>query len=92
MSKTSKNEADMVRFRELLDSQNEWPASYLFKFIVPRAGLVHLEKLFPDTQLTIRASRKGTYVSVSINYLASSSDIIVEKYEAAAGIEGVISL
>jgi putative lipoic acid-binding regulatory protein len=83
---------DWVRFRELLDSQHKWPTRYPFKFIVPRAGLTHLEQIFAHSDLTVRASKRGNYVSVSVAYLASSADEIVDIYVAASSIEGVISL
>ncbi len=92
MTQDLKNAAGWTRFKELLDSQNDWPAEYPFKFIVPRAGLIHLEEIFPDDDLTIKESRRGNYLSVSVKIEAESSDSIVKIYESAAGIEGVISL
>ena len=83
---------EWLRFRELLDSQHEWPARYPFKFIVPKAELPRLEALLEGTELTVRASKRGNYLSVSARFLARSADDIVAIYESAARIEGVISL
>ena len=80
------------RFRELLDGQNEWPAPYLFKFIVPRAGLDNLKTVFGDHPVIVRASTKGRYVSVTARLYMNSSDDVLYIYKAAGAVEGVIAL
>jgi len=84
--------ADMDRFQALLDDQNDWPGEYLFKFIVPRSGLDEITALFGDSQFSVRASRRGNYVSVSARIVVASSDEVVAIYLAAGEVEGVISL
>ena len=85
-------EDDWSRFRDLLNSEYTFPASYLFKFIVPRDGLPHVEGLLSESELTFRASRKGNYVSVTAEYRAESAEAIIDIYESASRIPGVISL
>ena len=80
------------RFRKLLDEQNDWPAEYTFKFIVPEDGLPDLEAVFGKIPFTVRESRNGRYRSVTATVLVHSSDEIVALYEAASSIPGLISL
>ncbi len=79
-------------FRQLLDDQNDWPAEYLFKFIVPRDGLEAMKKVFGEHPVTVRASKKGNYASVTARIEMGSSDEVVAIYTAAAEVEGVVSL
>lgn len=88
----SKNEDWWENFRQLLDDQNDWPAEYLFKFIVPRDGVEKIKKVFGAQPVTVRASTKGNYASVTARIEMSSSDEVVAIYEAAAEVEGVVSL
>lgn len=80
------------RFRTLLDGQNEWPAPYLFKFIVPRSGLEELKDVFGEHPVIVRASTRGRYVSVTAKMKMGSSDEVIEVYRAAGAVDGVIAL
>lgn len=80
------------RFQTLLDDQNDWPANYVFKFIVPREGLDELTRVFGAHPVRVRESRKGNYMSVTARMEMHSSDEVVAVYQAAGRIEGVISL
>lgn len=80
------------RFRSLLDEQNEWPSTYLFKFIVPQTQLDEMKEVFGGRPVQVRASSKGNYVSVTARMQMGSSDEVVAVYEEAAKVEGVISL
>ena len=79
-------------FRELLDTEYDWPASYPFKFIVPVAHLKMMESILSGSELRLRASKKGNYVSVSAKFVADSAEGIIDVYKDAAQIPGVISL
>ena len=74
----------------------EWPNLYLFKFIIPNDNekLALVTSLFdPETaQISYHQSGKGNYVSVSVKEVAMSVDAIIEKYQKASQIKGVISL
>lgn len=83
---------DMGRFQELLDDQYAWPAEYTFKFIVPEAELERLKAIFGQVPLSVRASRKGRYMSVTARMLIHSSDEVVAVYRMAGTIPGVIAL
>ncbi|MFO8099770.1 MAG: DUF493 domain-containing protein [Salinibacter sp.] len=80
------------RFKELLDDQNDWPTRYTFKFIAPADRLNDLKAVFGDHTVRVRESSKGNYKSVTAHLRMSSSEEVVEIYEDASGIEGVISL
>jgi len=89
---TSNPEEKWLSFRELLNSEYDWPSMYLFKFIVPRVGLQDVENLLSEAELTIRASKRGNYVSITARFDADSADAVIDVYKAAGGIPGVISL
>jgi putative lipoic acid-binding regulatory protein len=65
----------------------------MFKFIVPHNQTQKVLDLFESRdELRTRPSRHGRYMSVTAKCTVSSSDEIVAVYQAAAQIEGVISL
>lgn len=75
--------------------QEEWPAVYLFKFIVPNDAekLALVTALFDETgDIALHQSKNGNFVSVSAKEMMLDVDSIIEKYEKAALIKGVISL
>ncbi|MEZ4699927.1 MAG: DUF493 family protein [Rhodothermales bacterium] len=81
------------RFQALLDEKEEWPGEYLFKFIVPSAGVDDVRALFGEGHpVELRASRKGNYVSVTTRLSVSSSDEVIDVYTRAARIENIILL
>lgn len=81
-----------TNFRRLLEDQSDWPTEYLYKFIVPKAGLEALKKIFGDAKIIVRASKRGKYISVTSRLPASSPDEVIAVYKDAGKIEGVISL
>lgn len=84
------------RLKEQLDNDTEWPALYLFKFIVPSSldKIAEIEAIFDGTkaQIITRDSSKGTYTSISIKVTMPSSESIISKYLEVSNVEGVISL
>ena len=79
-------------FKEKLDIQYTFPALYKFKFIVPKKGLDEVMLIFPKTEHLLKQSKNGKYVSITINVMTSSSDQIIETYEKANKIKGIIAL
>lgn len=79
-------------FQELLDDQIDFPDEYVFKFIVPAHSLNALKNIFGRHPVTVRASSKGRYVSVTAKMEMHSSDEIVALYHAAAKVEQVMML
>lgn len=80
------------RFQALLDQQMEWPGEYLFKFIAPTTSLNDLKAVFEGHPVKVRSSSRGNYISVTARMRLDSSDEVIAIYNAAAEIDGVISL
>lgn len=79
-------------FREKLELEYTWPSLYTFKFIVPQGNEGEVRELFPGTEVTEKASRKGNYISLTARLVAESSDAIIAVYVKAQHIEGLIAL
>ena len=80
------------KFKELLDSQNNWPAHYTFKFVIPKDKLNEIQEVFETDEISTRDSRKGNYVSITVTKYVISSDEIMNIYEETSEIDGLISL
>jgi hypothetical protein len=82
------------KLREQLLLQ-EWPNVYLFKFIVPNENekIAKVSSLFDENStLTLHPSSNGNYMSITIREVMMSANDIIEIYEKAAEIKGVITL
>lgn len=89
------DEERRTRLKKVLDEQNQWPAIFMFKFIIPTDDqkLIKLKKIFGESaEFKTRLSGKGNYTSVTIKEMMLDADSIFERYESAAAIEGIISL
>lgn len=83
---------DHSKFKSILDKEYNWPAEYMFKFIVPKDSLAQVEALFPSCDIQFRDSRKGNYVSATVSLEVESADLVIAIYEKAANIKGLIAL
>ena len=79
-------------FREKLDQHYAWPSLYVFKFIVPTGQEDAVKKLFPNNVPTEKHSEKGNYTSVTIQTMMPSSEAVINIYQQASVIEGLIAL
>ena len=79
-----------------LDDTTDFPADYLYKFIVPASEnqVTEVESIFNNTGavINIKNSKTGKYVSVSIMLKLNSSDEIISYYRKVEKIKGIISL
>ena len=79
-----------------LDDTTDFPADYLYKFIVPASEnqVTEVESIFNNTAAVINTknSKTGKYVSVSIILKLNSSDEIIAYYRKVEKIKGIISL
>jgi uncharacterized protein len=82
----------MMSFRAKLDQHYAWPSLYMFKFIVPTGREEQVKKLFPLHTSTEKQSRQGNYTSITIQMMMPSSDAVIQIYQQAAAIEGLIAL
>mgnify|MGYP000329021572 CR=1 FL=1 len=86
---------DFAELKKKLNEAGDWPRVYFFKFIVPSSNekLAKVEALFgAEAQVTIKQSSNGNYVSVSAKELMLNADTIIERYEKASQIEGLMAL
>ena len=79
-------------FRERLDLHYQWPSLYIFKFIVPKDKTEVVLKLFPLHTATQKASAQGNYTSITLEMMMSSSEAVIEVYQKAATVDGLIAL
>ena len=79
-------------FREKLDQHYAWPSLYMFKFIVPAGKEEAVKRLFPKHTSSEKHSKEGKYTSVTVQMMMPSSDAVVNVYEQASAIEGIIAL
>ncbi len=87
----------MGTFDKLRDqlALQEWPNVYLFKFIVENTPekIAKTTALFDETaEISMHTSKNGKFVSVSAKEMMLSVEAIMEKYQEAQKIEGIISL
>ena len=75
--------------------ETSWPQIYFFKFICPADSqtIALVSSLFDDrSDLNMRESRKGNYVSISVKQVMLNADAVIEIYKESAKIKGVITL
>ena len=83
---------DKAAFKEKLEAVGQFPMVYMFKFIVPNGREQEVGALFPRNEMNLKPSSGGKYVSTTIQMMVEDADQIIEIYEQAAKIEGVIAL
>lgn len=83
----------LERIKKLLETQENWPSSYTFKFIVPRAKLADLLSHFPhEKNLKTKESSQGKYISVTLEKIMETPQEVIDIYEDVSVVDGVISL
>lgn len=70
----------------------EWPAIYLFKFIVPLNKLNDVLDLFEKADTITKVSRKGNYASITAKPFMYNAEKVIEIYKKANAIEGLLAL
>jgi uncharacterized protein len=85
-----------IRLKEELDKANDWPAKYLFKFIVPTEieKIKVVEESFNQMGAVIdtRQSKTGRFTSISVDVMMLDAESIIKKYQDVSAVEGIISL
>lgn len=97
MSTASNPEEFYKKLKAQLHDSANWPAEYLYKFIVPTDAhkIAQLEAIFDNMGAVINTieSKNGKYTSVSVNILMRDPSAVIQKYqEVGEKVEGVISL
>ena len=83
------------RLKEKLDQVHEWPGVYMFKFIFePDAErLSQVLALFPpESEVLRKYSKGGKYLSLTVKEVMITADDVVDRYDRASEITGVIVL
>lgn len=80
---------------QLIDT-TEFPADYMYKFIVPSSEnqVKEVQDLFNNRGAVIKTkkSKTGKYISLSIVLKIESADKVIEYYKKVENIKGIISL
>ncbi len=79
-------------FKATLEEEYNFPAQYIFKFIVKRESKKNILELLPGAKKSERVSKNGNFVSITLSQIMKNSEEIVYIYEKASKIKGVISL
>lgn len=82
------------KLKEQLDLL-EWPSVYMFKFIVLNDShkIALVSSLFDDeAEVRMQPSKNDKYMSITAKELMLSAEKVIERYELAAKMEGVIAL
>lgn len=79
------------KLKEQLEEQ-KYPLLYMFKFIGPPTQVSHLKVLFETAEVSTRDSRNGKYISFTAKMMMMNAADIIEIYEEAAKLEGVVAL
>jgi putative lipoic acid-binding regulatory protein len=85
-----------TKLKKTLEETTVFPTKYVFKFIVPSDMKIikEVENLFNHLGAVIekKASKNGKYTGITIQVEMKSPDRIIQKYQEAGRIEGIISL
>ena len=81
-----------LKMKALLENEYDWPATYRFKFIIPKDKEAEIESMFSKERIEYKASKKGNYLSVNFEKLCQNSEDIIQIYEQASTIKGLILL
>ncbi len=81
------------KLKALLDDQYDWPAPYIFKFVIPAESLPLLKAVLTEkVEFQMKYSRSLKYISVTFHYHAESSDEILDIYASVKTVPGIVSL
>ena len=86
---------NLFKLRGILLEQKEWPLLYYFKFIVPndKEKIEFVKLLFSDpSKISYNTSRDINYISISYKQYMPDADSIIDMYQKASLVEGLIAL
>jgi putative lipoic acid-binding regulatory protein len=81
--------------KKLEETVTSFPYIYMFKFIIKSDNriMAMVEAMFDnDADIIQKQTAKGNYMSITVKQVVMSIDEIIDIYEKAAAIEGVMSL
>ena len=83
------------QLREQLVESAQWPALYMFKFIIPNKDekLETLKAIFPEgTQFAFKTSKDMRFISITVKIEMQDADAVIAIYEQTKHIEGLLAL
>ncbi len=83
---------DERAFKEKLENNHDFPGEYIFKFIVKPEHQKQVESLVEGAEIKLKPSSGNKYVSVTMNKKMNSSQEVIDVYNQAYKIEGIIAL
>ncbi|MGE0566697.1 MAG: DUF493 family protein [Bacteroidia bacterium] len=88
-------EEDLNNFKKKLEETTIFPAVYMFKFIVEADNrkIALVESLFHEqAEIHTKESENGKYISITSKQVVMSSDEVIQVYQEAAKIKGIMFL
>ena len=83
---------DTEQFKKKLEANHDFPCSYMFKFIVPIRKKEVLLNLLPKVAIKTRRSTSNKFVSITLSMEIESSDKVIDIYNQAYQVEGLIAM
>lgn len=85
-----------TKFKAQLNEAYNFPAKYIYKFIVPaeQGSIALIHAIFENANAGFfsRDSKNGKYTSLTVTIEAESADAIINYYQEVASIKGVVML
>jgi putative lipoic acid-binding regulatory protein len=88
----SDTDEETERLLALLENNHSFPTKYMFKFIIPQSKEAEVRNIFPYENLRMNFSKRGKYISITVELIMESPEAILQVYDAARKIEGLIAL
>ena len=86
------NETTENKFIQVLNESYSWPSDYSFKFIVKKESLDQLKDVLPEGEISLRESGGKKYSALTLKREVSSGEEVLEIYNKAEKVEGIITL
>lgn len=83
---------DWGKFKNTLELTHQFPTEFKFKFVLKKENRDELVALLNLVDFQEKDSAQGNYVSINFISKVLNSDSIVEIYQKAATIKGIILL
>lgn len=83
-----------TNLKEKLESVEQFPGVYIFKFIVTGGldKIGELQAMLPNDKFIEKPSKTGKYVSITVKKEMQSADDVIAVYKQAATIKGIMIL
>jgi putative lipoic acid-binding regulatory protein len=88
----SADDKKIEELKQLLKNNHDFPTKYMFKFIVPQTKEAEVKNIFPYENVRMNFSKRGKYVSITVELLMESPEAVLQVYETANKIDGLIAL